>query len=259
MSFGAQGGRGLLATMWRLAVARQLLLLVILAMVLLDASAVAAVVSVLDGTGTFASFADGLFHESRSVADGLDLASGGDAPSAVALAAYVLVRPWPMAWLRASYIRALATTGGLPRPAWRTVVSLVLLDMLVATPLAIVLGLLEKSDLPALGTPLLLLVFVLTLYADFAIVIDGTGLIGSFRASLHVLLARPGPSFGATAAWLTFAFILSASLAPSFESGATPLTLTALLLFTGLLWFALDCCLITLYRATPPAEPADRL
>ena len=244
--------------MWRLAIARQQLLLVVLAMVLLDGSAAAAVVAALDQAGTFASFADGIFHEARSVADALDLARGGDVPGAIALAVYVLVRPWPLAWLRASYIRALATTGGLPRPAWRTVVSLVLLDVCVATPLTIATGLLEKGDLPALGTPLLLLVFVLTLYADFAIVIDGTGFLGSFRASMHVLLARPGASFGAVAAWLVLAFTLSASLGPSFDSGATPLALTALLVFTGALWFALDVCLITLYRGTPPHD-AERL
>ena len=37
MSLGPQGGRSLLATMWRLALARQQLLLVAVAMVLLDA------------------------------------------------------------------------------------------------------------------------------------------------------------------------------------------------------------------------------
>jgi hypothetical protein len=46
--------------------------------------------------------------------------------------------------------------------------------------------------------------------------------------------------------------VLAASLGPSFDSGATPLTLTALLIGTGVLGFGLDICLITLYRATPP-------
>ena len=40
MSLGPQGGRGLLATMWRLAHARQQLLLVAVGMVLLDAYSV---------------------------------------------------------------------------------------------------------------------------------------------------------------------------------------------------------------------------
>ena len=91
-----------------------------------------------------------------------------------------------------------------------------------------------------------------TLYADYAIVIDDLGLLGAFRSSLHVVLRRPGASLGVTAVWLTISFILAAALGPSFDSGATPLTLTALLVGTGVLGFGLDVCLITLYRATPP-------
>jgi hypothetical protein len=252
MSLGPQGGRSLLATMWRLAVARQQLLLVALAMVLLDGSAVAAVIGALERAGTFASFADALFEESRTLADALDRAVGGDGACAVAVAVYVLVRPWPLAWLRASYIRALATTGGLPRPAWPSVIRLVLLDVCIGTPLGFGIGILEKGDLPALGPPVLLLVFMLTLYADYAIVIDDLDLWQAFRASLHVLARRPGASLAATAVWLLLSFVLFGSLGPSFDSGATPLALTALLVGTAVLGFTLDVCLITLYRATPP-------
>jgi hypothetical protein len=255
MSLGPQRGRGLLATMWRLAVARQQLLLVALAMVLLDGSAVAAAIGALEQADTFASFSSAIFDESRTLADALDRAVGGNAACAVAVAVYVLARPWPLAWLRASYIRALATTGGLPRPAWPSVIRLVLLDVCIGTPLAFGIGLLEKGDLPALGPPLLLAALVLTLYADYAIVIDDLGLWQSFRSSLHVLVRRPGASLGVTAVWLTFSFVLAASLGPSFDSGATPLALTALLVGTGVLGFGLDVCLITLYRATPPPEP----
>ena len=53
-------------------------------------------------------------------------------------------------------------------------------------------------------------------------------------------------------------FILAAALGPSFDNGATPLHLTALLIFTGVLGFALDICLITLYRATPPRPDRRR-
>ena len=257
MSLGPQGGRSLLATMWRLAVARQYLLLVVFAMVALDASAVAASIGALERAGTFGSFANALFEESLTLADALDSAVGGSGASAVAVLVYVAARPWPLAWLRASYVRALATTGGLPRPAWRTVLRLIALDLTVATPLAFGIGLLEKADLPALGPPLLLTVFVLTLYVDYAIVVDDLGLWQAFRASLHVIASRPGASIGATAAWLTLSFTLAASLGTSFDDGATPLALTALFVGAGVLWFALDVCLITLYRATPPRTPDD--
>jgi hypothetical protein len=257
MSLGPQGGRGLLATMWRLAVARQQLLLIALGMVLLDGSAVAAAIGALKEAGTFASFSSAIFDESRTLADALDRAVGGNGACAVAVAVYVLARPWPLAWLRASYIRALATTGGFPRPAWPSVIRLVLLDVCIGTPLAFGIGILEKGDLPALGPPVLLAALVFTLYADYAIVIDDLGLWQAFRSSLHVLMRRPGASLCVTAVWLTFSFVLAAALGPSFDSGATPLALTALLVGTGVLGFGLDVCLITLYRATPPPpEPA---
>ena len=70
-----------------------------------------------------------------------------------------------------------------------------------------------------------------------------------------MLKRRPRESLGITAVWLILSYVLAAALGPSFDNGATPLTLTALLVFTGVLGFALDVCLITLYRATPPPLP----
>jgi hypothetical protein len=256
MSLGPQGGRSLLAAMWRLAVARQQLLLVALGMVLLDASALSAVIGALKRASAFDSFASAIFDESRTLADALDRAVGGNVACVAAVLLYVVVRPWPLAWIRASYIRALATTGGFPRPNWPTVVRLVLLDVCIGTPLAFGIGFLEKGGIAALELPILLAVLVFTLYADYAIVIDDLGVLQSFRASLHVLMRRPAASLGATAVWLLLYFILAGSLGPSFDNGATPLELTALLVFTGILGFALDVCLITLYRATPP--PPDQ-
>jgi hypothetical protein len=221
-------------------------------MVLLDGSAVAAAIGALRQASTFASFSSAIFDEPRTLADALDRAVGGNGACAAAVALYVLARPWPLAWIRASYIRALATTGGFPRPTWPSVIRLVLLDISIGTPLAFGTGILEKADLPALGPPVLLAALVFTLYADYAIVIDDLTLRDSLRASLHVLMHRPGASLGVTAVWLTLSFALAGGLGPSFDSGATPLALTALLVGTGVLGFALDICLITLYRGTPP-------
>ena len=132
-----------------------------------------------------------------------------------------------------------------------------LLDVLIGTPLAFAIGVLEKADLAALGPPLLLRVLVFTLYADYAIVIDDLGLRQALRSSLHVLMRRPGASLGVTAVWLVLSFMLAGALGPTFDSGATPLALTALLVVTGVLGFALDVCLITLYRAHPAPAGAD--
>jgi len=252
MSLGPQRGRGLLVTMWRLALARQQLLLVAVAMVLLDASALLAVIGALGRADTFAGVASAIYDEPRTLADALGRALGGSGASAAAVVLYVAVLPWPLSWLRAAYIRGLAGKGGLPRPTWKSVVRLVLLDVLIGTPLAFAIGGLEKADQAALGAPLLLLVLVFTLYADYAIVIDDLNLWQALRASLHVLLRHPSASLGATAVWLVLSFILSGALQPSFDNGATPLALTALLVLTGVLGYAIDVCLLTLYRATPP-------
>jgi hypothetical protein len=252
MSLGPQGGRGLLATMWRLALARQQLVLVAVAMVLLDASALSAVIGALSRASTFSDFSRAIYDESRSLADALGRATDGNGACAAAVVLYVVARPWPLAWLRASYIRGLCAKGGLPRPTWTSVIRLVLLDVFVGTPLAFAIGGLEKADQAALGAPLLLIVLVFTLYTDYAIVVDELNLRQAFRASLHVLLRRPSASLGVTAVWLVLSFALAAALGPSFDRGATPLALTALLVLTAVLGFALDVCLLTLYRATPP-------
>lgn len=239
--------------MWRLALARQQLILIAVALVLVDASALSAVIGALKQADTFADFSRALFDESRTLADALDRASGGSGASAAALVLYVLVRPWPLAWLRASYIKALYTAGGLlPRPTWPSVARLVVLDVCIGTPLAFAIGGLEKADQAALAAPLLLFVLVFTLYADYAIVVDDIGIWQSFRASLNVVKRRPAASMGVTAVWLTCSFVLANALGPAFDRGATPLALTALIVGTGVLAFALDICLITLYRATPP-------
>lgn len=238
--------------MWRLALARQQLFLVAIAMVLLDASALSAAIGALKRADTFANFSRAIFDESLTLADALDRAASGSGACAAAIVLYVLARPWPLAWLRASYIRALATTGALARPTWPSVVRLVLLDVLIGTPLAFGIGLLEKAGQEALGAPLLLIVLVFTLYADYAIVVDDLGLWQAIRSSLHVLKRRPSASLGVTAAWLLLSFAVAGLLGPAFDRGATPLALTALLVATGVLGFAADVCLITLYRATPP-------
>ena len=118
MSLGPQGGRGLLVTMWRLALTRQQLLLVAVAMVLLDASALLAVIGALSRAGTFGDFSSAVYDETRTLADALGRAFGGSGASAAAIVLYVFVRPWPVSWLRAAYIRGLAGKGGLPRPTW---------------------------------------------------------------------------------------------------------------------------------------------
>ena len=135
---------------------------------------------------------------------------------------------------------------------------LVLLDVLIGTPLAFAIGGLEKADQAALGAPLLLIVLVFTLYADYAIVVDDLSLWQAIRSSLHVLLRHPSASLGVTAVWLVLSFILSGALEPSFDNGATPLALTALLVLTGVLGYAIDVCLLTLYRATPPPPDPGR-
>ena len=149
-------------------------------------------IGALKQTNMFADFSRAVFDESRTLADALDRAFGGSGASAAAIILYVLVRPWPLAWLRASYIKALYTAGTLlPRPTWPSVARLVVLDVCIGTPLAFAIGGLEKADQAALAAPLLLMVLVFTLYADYAIVVDDVTVWQSFRSSLHVVKRRP--------------------------------------------------------------------
>ena len=155
MSLGPQGGRSLLATMWRLAIARQQLLLVALALVLIDASAVAGVIGALEQADTFANFSSAIFDESRTLADALDRALGGDWACAAAVALYVLYGHgrWPGSARRTSAHsrrRGLSATGmalGHPSRAARR---------LHRDPLAFGIGILEKADLPEIRPPVLL-------------------------------------------------------------------------------------------------------
>ena len=201
MSLGPQGGRSLLATMWRLAIARQQLLLVALAWCC-STPRRSRPPSARSSrpTRSRASRARSSTSRARSrTRSTAPSAATGRASAAVAL--YVLVRPWPLAWIRASYIRALATTGGFPRPAWPIGHPPRAARRLHRAPRsAFGIGILEKADLPEIGPPVLLAVLVFTLYADYAIVIDDIGLRQAFRSSLHVLLRRPGASLGVTAA-----------------------------------------------------------
>jgi hypothetical protein len=242
--------------MWRLAVLRQHLVLVTVGLVVLDASAAAAAIGALHRADTFARFSSALFEETRTLADALDRGVHGSGACLAAVVLYAAVRPWPVAWLRAAYVRALATSNGLTAPPWRIVRRLVLLDVAVMVPLSFGIGLLEKADLAALGEPVLLSAVVCTLYADYAIVVDDIGIGEALRASFNVLARRPLASLAAVAAWLVVSYALAAALQPSFDGGATPLDVTVLVVGSGVLSFALDVCLITLYRATPP--PPER-
>ena len=209
MSLGPQGGRGLLATMWRLALARQQLLLVAVAMVLLDASALLGrdrrarprryVRRLLAARSTTSRARSPTLWAGRF---------GGSGACAAAVVLYVAVRPWPLAWLRASYIRGLCPQG---RPA--------------AAHLAVGRAARaarrahrhaarrsrsagwRRPTRPRSGAPLLLIVLVFTLYADYAIVVDDLSLWQAFRSSLHVLLRRPSASLGVTAVWLVLSFV----------------------------------------------------
>ena len=178
--------------MWRLALARQQLVLVAVAMVLLDASALSAVIGALSQADTFSDFSRAIYDESRTLADALGRASGGNGACAAAVLLYVAARPWPLAWLRASYIRGLCGEG---RPAaarrGRRSCGSCCWTCSSARPSTFAIGGLEKADLAALGAPLLLLVLVFTLYADYAIVVDELTLRQALRSSLHVLVRRP--------------------------------------------------------------------
>jgi hypothetical protein len=168
---------------------------------------------------------------------------------ALALTAGALVT----GWLRACYLIALA--GG--RYSWlaprRTIGRLTAYSLLFDL---IGLGLIALGDNGQIGADLaiLLLATPITLYADYAIVVDDVGVAEGVRRSVRVFRQRLSASLLATFVLLLF---LPELAAVAFKNGFTdathiqPTYLVAWALVGALLQFVGDVVLLTLYRATP--------
>lgn len=156
-------------------------------------------------------------------------------------------------WLRACYIVALADG----RYAWRPPVE----TFSRLTRYSVGFGLIEvafiglaDNDLGAYALLLLLATTPFTLYADYAIVLDGVGVVEGVRRSVQVVRRRLGAS---ALAMVLLVFYLPLVVSAAFNSGFTdsthvqPAYLVAWLLAGTLIQFLTDSVLITLFRRTP--------
>ncbi len=171
----------------------------------------------------------------------------------IAVPAAFLVLALATGWLRACYIDALANGRYAWRPPVETFRRLTLYSILFGLIELAFIGLAD-NDLGAYAIVLLLATTPFTLYADYAIVLDGVGIADGVRRSLQVVRRRLGASALAMA---LLVFYLPLLVSAAFDSGFTdsthvqPAYLVAWLLAGTLVQFLTDSVLITLYRRTP--------
>ena len=156
-------------------------------------------------------------------------------------------------WLRSCYLVALGDGRYTWRPPGGTFARLTLYSLLGGLVGLGFVGLLD-NDQGLIAVALLLVTTPFTLYADYAIVRDGMGVVAALEASVRVFRRRLGASLLATFALL---FYLQLLIGAAFKSGFTdsthvqPLYLVAWLLAGTLSIFLADAVLLTLYRTTP--------
>jgi hypothetical protein len=168
-------------------------------------------------------------------------------------------------WLRAAYLLALSGSRLTLRPPLRLVVLLTVYDLAFWLS-GIGIGLLADvgAGAAALALALLALVNVPFLYADYAIVVDGVGLLEAFTRSVRLVRAALGPSVLVFLAGLIASELAAAAFDNGFSSSTVqPTFLVAYLLVQVVIQYALDVALITIYCHDPAAtairSPAERI
>jgi hypothetical protein len=190
------------------------------------------------------------------------IASLRDAPIAVSVLVLLAVPLGALvsAWLRACYLVALSEGRYSLRVPRRTVGRL---SAYFLTFQIIWIALFGLADNGQGGAALLIQLALapMTLYADFAIVLDDVGPLEGIRRSLRVFRARPRESIVVVVVLLLLIALTLVAFANGFtdSSHVQPSYLVAWLLVGVLLDFLSDVVLLTLYRATPlnGGESAD--
>jgi hypothetical protein len=230
----------------RLIVARERLLLAALALTLIEVVSLLPIVASLH---LFTSFVDTVTALATGVeSDALDAALDGSASAGIALVSSIVGGSLAIAALRCSYLQALVMRDGLPRPQLRRVLWL---TALIASTTAIltVSGLSEGAALVAwMGLT------IVTLYADYAIALDGLTLAQSLRASARTLRTRARPSIAILILIFWVELVIELLFQPVFDNDATPISATLLIVTLAIRTFVTDCALVTIYRSTPLDE-----
>ncbi len=182
------------------------------------------------------------------------LASLRDAPIAVSVLVLLTV---PLAalvtgWLRACYLVALSDGRYSLRAPRRTIRRLTVYFLTLQIIWIALLGLADNGQ-GGIALLVQLALAPVTLYSDFAIVLDDVGPLEGVRRSLRVFRARPREAILVVLLVLLFAALTFGAFANGFTdaSHVQPSYLVAWLLVGVLLDFLGDVVLLTLYRATP--------
>jgi hypothetical protein len=195
------------------------------------------------------------------------IASLRDAPIAVSVLVLLTVPLAALvtAWLRACYVVALAE-GRYSLRAPRRMVGRLTVYFLVFQIIWVALFGLADNGQGGIALLIQLVLAPLTLYSDFAIVLDDVGPLEGIRRSLRVCRARPRESIVVVIVLLLLAALTLGAFANGFTdaSHVQPSYLVAWLLVGVLLDYLSDVVLLTLYRATPlnadgSAGPAEAI
>jgi hypothetical protein len=202
------------------------------------------------------------------------IASLRDAPIAVAVLVLLTVPLAALvtAWLRAAYLVALSEGRYSLQAPRRTIGRLTAYFLAFQIVWIALFGLADNGQ-GGIALLIQLALTPLTLYSDFAIVLDDVGPLEGVRRSLRVCRARPRESILVVVVLLVLVALTLVAFTNGFTdaSHVQPSYLVAWLLVGVLLDFLSDVVLLTLYRATPlsaggsgdppaashPQEPSD--
>jgi hypothetical protein len=245
--------------MRRLFVTRQRLVGFLVAVEVANALFLAGIAWSVDGLGSFSRIARDVFLISPAIESALESLGSPRAGPILALLALVLAGSLVDGWLRGCFLLGLVGEGVTFRPPRHVVLRLAAYSALVNVAQLVEVALDENGAAVALVV-LVPALSAVTLYADYAIVVDDVGLVEGMRRSWETIRMALGISVALWVLWMVVNISVTAIFDGGFEDKkyVQPTYLVAYLLVRALFQFLTDISLVTVYRATPgrprPAE-----
>jgi hypothetical protein len=166
-------------------------------------------------------------------------------------------------WLRSAYLLGLGARGARLRPPLRTMAWMTLFLLLTDLGFYGFAALGRVDGLALLQIAVLAGLTVFTLYADYAIALDGVSLVRGLVRSLEVVRALPR----LTIVIFTLTFFASGTVSALFDPGegldatVQPFAFIAAVALLACVQFLTDCALVTVYGMAPSeagsSDPAE--
>jgi hypothetical protein len=244
--------------MWRRFAAKQHLIGYPAALTLVHAALLVPLAVSLDHVSSFSAYARVVYHE-----DDLLAMAWGHVPDPrvtvwLGLVLLVVGDAVFAAWLRPGFLRGLIGEGATLRPPRQMAIRIGLYTLLF-DGLQVALSSIVNSSTPVVllvHLPLSLVVLALSLYGDYAIVVDGVGVIEGIRRSLRTARVTLGPTLLVVIAGdLVLVPLVLAAFGSGFDDTEYVFApyLLAFLLVEAVLQYAVDVALITIYTSVPSA------